>query len=72
MKIVNELPQKSKYAKYLAVLEPGKAIVDLNYKTAEGLRQALYKKEYRATMIKQENGLYTVGMMFRRKKYEII
>ena len=75
MKIVNELPQKSKYAKYLKTLEPGKGIGDLNFKTAEGLRQYLYKKGYMPTMRKQKskgtwltrNGLYTVGIISKKR-----
>ena len=41
MKILNEIPKRSKYADYLEALEPGKAIADLDYKTAQGLRCAL-------------------------------
>ena len=65
MKILNEIPERSKYSKYLKVLEPGKAIADLDYKTAKGLRLILYKNNCKPTIRKQENGLYTVGLVFR-------
>ena len=65
MKILNKIPKRSKYAEYLEALEPGKAIADLDYKTAQGLRWALYKNNCKPTIRKQENGLYTVGLVFK-------
>ena len=65
MKILNKIPERSKYAEYMKVLEPGKAIADLDYKTAHGLRWYLYKNKCKTTIRKQENGLYTVGLVFR-------
>jgi len=65
MKILNKIPKRSKYAEYLEALEPGKAIADLDYKTAYGLRGALYKQNCKPTMLKQVDGLYTVGLVSR-------
>ncbi len=65
MKILNKLPsQVSMYQKYIDVLKPGQSVAGLDKRTAEGVRQLLYKQGYKATCIKQLDETYTVG---RRK-----
>ena len=62
IKVVDHLPRRGKYDDYIDLLQPGKALKGLEPSVAEGLRQALYKKDIKATKLKQLDGTYTVGI----------
>lgn len=55
-----------KYQKHLEALTSGKSLINLERKVYQGVRMAFYRsnldKEYRMHTVRQQDGLYSIGL----------